>query len=253
MEKNGNILNELKELKSSLAIAEKLNVYTVPAGYFENLAAIVLNRIKTLNASAVDEITVASSYIAAISRQNPYTVPNGYFESLSGIMLNKIRDKEQSADEELASLSPLLAGMKKTMPYEVPQGYFEQVTIPVDKKETSPAARVISFTKRSVFKYAAAAVVTGLIALSGILFFNKRSGSDKPIAQVVDMLKNIPEVQQDTMIEKFIDPGLNQSTVSVSHKGSKDEIKELLKGIPDDELKDFQQQTDDIQDIMMTN
>jgi hypothetical protein len=253
MEKNDNILTELKELKSSLVTAENMNVYSVPAFYFENLAAIVLNRIKTSNLSAMDEIRIASSQIASISRQTPYTVPDGYFENLPAALLHKIHGKEQSADEELASLSPLLAGMKKAMPYEVPRGYFEQVTIPVSKKETNSAARVISFTKRPVFRYAAAAMVTGLIALSGILFFNKKSGSDKPIAQVVDMLKNIPELQQDTLIEKFIDPGLNQSTAATSHKGGKDEIKELLKGIPDDELKDFQQQTDDIQDIMMTN
>ncbi len=252
------IQNELKELNSSLTKVEKRDLYSVPAGYFEALPAIVLNRIRALHAGSVnEELDQLSPFLNSISRQNPFTIPAGYFDNMIAEVMDKIKGVKQSADEELASLSPFLAGMKKKMPYSVPEDYFENVASHLTKENARTAAKLVPLTRRPVFKYAAAAVVTGLIALSGIFFLNKRSGgADKPIAQVVDMLQHVPDLQQDSLVEKFISPGnLQKNEVAqtgLPHIKSED-IKELLKDVSENELKDFQQQSEDIQDIMMAN
>ena len=51
MNQSSNILQELKELQSSLADKALGNTYAVPEGYFEGLAREVLNRIKALEAN----------------------------------------------------------------------------------------------------------------------------------------------------------------------------------------------------------
>ena len=56
MAQNSNILQELTELKSTLAEFDSQNAYTVPEGYFEGLADQVLNRIKALEINALGEV-----------------------------------------------------------------------------------------------------------------------------------------------------------------------------------------------------
>ena len=46
MAQNSNILQELHELESTLANMAPQNTYSVPEGYFEELANLVLNRIR---------------------------------------------------------------------------------------------------------------------------------------------------------------------------------------------------------------
>jgi hypothetical protein len=57
------------------------------------------------------------------------------------------------------------------MPYSVPQGYFEGLV----ENRTRPAAKIVSITHRNWFKYAAAAVVTGLIVLSGLIYLTRKT------------------------------------------------------------------------------
>ena len=69
MTQRDNILQELKELNSRLAAETVLNVYTVPAGYFEGLANQVMARIRALEANnGADELNALSPYLANLSR-----------------------------------------------------------------------------------------------------------------------------------------------------------------------------------------
>ena len=49
MENRNDILNELKELSPTLAAIEKVNVFTVPDGYFERVSADILVGIEVEN------------------------------------------------------------------------------------------------------------------------------------------------------------------------------------------------------------
>jgi len=202
METTKDILNELESLSPLIAAMDKVNVFTVPAGYFDSLSYTVL-------ACLSDKQNLVTDKSATINA----TVPEGYFDQLAGSILNKIKS-EPSAKEEIASLSPILSGLQHQPVFEVPTGYFEQLSSEVKKsisnssskdeikelstvlgslqrvnvfetpkgyfenlsdsilkKVKTPSARIIHFQVRNSFlKYAAAAVITGVIAISAVRY-----------------------------------------------------------------------------------
>ena len=258
MTQKDNILHELNELKSSLATINAQNVYTVPVGYFDGLAAQVLNRIKAMEATNVtEELGYLSPMLSNLSKQMPYSVPVGYFEGFEANLLQSVRESNdyQTAKEELETLSPLLNGLKKEMPYSVPQGYFEQLASTITKGENKPVIKVVSITSRTWFRYAAAALVIGLVTITGFLLIGKgeKEPGGKALAKLTRDIKKMDETQKDNLID-FIDAGMSgQESAQVTSPNNKSEVKDLLKGISDEELKDFQEQTEDVQDVLTTN
>ena len=268
MTRKDNILQELSELNSTLATVTPQNPYTVPVGYFDGLAARVLNRIKAMEAAnAAEELGYLSPVLSDISKQIPYSVPQGYFEGLAEKAMQSISESSdylqkvtkesfgQTANEEMETLSPLLNSLKKEMPYTVPQGYFESLSENISKEESKPATKVISITSRKWFRYAAAAVVVGMIITTGLLFFGggEKEPGGKALAKFTRDVKKMDDTQKDNLIE-FIDAGINgKETAQESIDTKTDEIKNLLQGVSDAELKDFQEQTEDVQDVLMTN
>ena len=77
------ILNELKEISPALPQLGAQAPYTVPAGYFEGLAAQVLLKINSEN--------VENQSLNHISKAPVYDVPAGYFEGLADTILNRVR------------------------------------------------------------------------------------------------------------------------------------------------------------------
>ena len=241
MTQKDHILQELKELNSSLVNLSQQNVYSVPVGYFDRLAVQVMKRIKALEAiDAKEELGLLSPLLA-------------------DNILHTVRESNdyQTAEEELESISPLLSGLKKDNPYTVPAGYFENTTEKIVLEENKTATKVISLSGRKWFRYAAAAVVTGLIVLSGFLFLNKNNGDAEPgskvMAKITNDVKNMDIDQQDDLID-FIDAGLNgKESAQLKSDNKSTEIKDMLVGISDEELNDFQEQSEDIQAVLLIN
>ena len=76
MTQKDHILQELKELNSSLVNLSQQNVYSVPVGYFDGLAAQVMKRIKALEAiNAKEELNHLSPLLNSISILNSSTSP----------------------------------------------------------------------------------------------------------------------------------------------------------------------------------
>ncbi len=248
------ILIELKELNSSLINLNQQNVYNVPVGYFEGLATQVIERIKLLeNEDSVSPI------LNSISKESPYTVPTDYFNNLPETVMNLIRNSNDylTAAEELETLSPLLGSMKKEMPFTVPEGYFNTLSKDIVAEENKPSAKIISIGSRKWYRYAAAAVVTGLIVLSGFLYFGKNNSTVEPgskvMANITKDIKNMNVEEQNDLFE-FIDTGLTGKESAQSKPNNKSvEIQDLLVDISDAELKDFQEQSEDIQAVLLLN
>ena len=244
MTQKENILQELNELKSSLAAITPQNIYTVPVGYFDGLAAQVLNRIKAMEArNAVEELGYLSPSLSNISKHNLYTVPAGYFEELAEKTMHLIRESNdyQTAKEELETLSPLLSGLKKTMPYSVPDGYFDSLT----EKRNKHVAKVVSITHRRWFRYAAAAVVTGVIVLAGFIYTNSRNSVDpveQPYAWVKKSIKKVDKTDIDAFV-KLADEDLTNLAAVATSPVKPEEIKELMKDVSDKEIQDFLNET----------
>ena len=247
MTNRNTILNELADLGSDLKDHIPQNIYTAPAGYFEGLSDQILNRIKALEASdAKDELKYLSPLLSNVSKEMPYTVPAGFFQDLSEDLLKKISEHEdlETSAEEIESLSPLLNSLRNTNPYSVPAGYFEALETKVvrqsadsfgEKKET----KVISITNRRWYRLAVAAVVIGIVAIGGLLFFRPGLNPvDNPQAWIE---KNVKKVNKDK-IDEFVslaNDDNNEKVDAQSEAAKKAEIKELMKDVPEKEIEEF--------------
>jgi hypothetical protein len=238
------IQEELKALNSELPLEKGPEVYSVPKGYFEDFAALMLQRIKAEQAnSASDEISALSPLLAGLSKKMPYSVPENYFskntEELNGLV-----------NEEV--LPEILHGTKE-MPYRVPSGYFENFPEVILKKVNPGQAKVISISSsRKWMRYAAAAVIIGVVAITSIFYFNKGESVDpasQPNEWVAKKLKNVP----DKELDEFINTTVSTTAIAKTDNGNKTEVRKLLKDIPDSELDKFLDEVNVEEDISLVN
>ena len=163
MENRIDILNELQALSPTIAAIQKVNVFTVPQGYFEHLGADILMGIETEKGSANTVSPVGD-------------VPAGYFDTLASSILNKIKTQEaEDAATEIRALSPMLYSIQNEHVFDVPMGYFEGFSETV-LNTVNPPVKVVSMKRRTstFFKYAVAAAFTGVMAL-GVFKFTDNS------------------------------------------------------------------------------
>jgi len=191
MKPHEDIFNELKGISPAVAAVPFVNVFRVQEGYFAGIGAELQARI------AADQ-TYASKDVS---------VPEGYFDSLATTILQKIRREENvTAAEEMAALSPVISAIGNANIFTVPQGYFEQLNFSTEVK----TAKVIKMNPlRSVFKYAAAAVITGLLGISVINLTDNDTSSvtDNPVIQTAsaantaDIMKTANDIIQNGSFE----------------------------------------------------
>ena len=179
-------------LLSPLLSTLKTNVFSVPEGYFESFAAnmadkLTLQTYKTEDAG--EELNGLSPVLAPL-KTNVFTVPAGYFESFAASVMQKLASEShansETAEDELRAVAPALAALKENV-FAVPDGYFESFAGEVMEKLKPQPARIIPMTKRSTWwKYAAAAVVTGAIAVSSLQIFNNYPGNSDGTSVVTE-------------------------------------------------------------------
>jgi hypothetical protein len=154
--------SELKEISPFLAGVERRNVFSVPEGYFSMLSLRLLEKSKENSLTSLP----ASEPVFS-------DVPEGYFESLPEIILKKIKSPELiNASDELGELSPVLYAIQSENVFLVPRGYFQN--FPDQITRIVNPARVVPIKKRnSVWNYAVAAVLSGVMAVSALWISNK--------------------------------------------------------------------------------
>ncbi len=158
MENKTDILIELKAISPLIYELEKLNVFTIPQGYFEGLPQRMLILVKEEEPGILDRL----------SKENGSTVPAGYFDNLADNILSRIKAKQDETTEaELKGLSPMLYSIQNENVFEVPNGYFNDLASEiVNKVKPHSAKLVVMHSRRSAFiKYAIAAVFTGVTML----------------------------------------------------------------------------------------
>jgi len=242
---NKDIIQELSDLGSNLP-GDISNIYSVPAGYFEGFSEQILRLIKT-NESLI--------WLSSLPKEVPFNVPAEYFNELDEKIMEIIRRHPdyQTSHEELEAVSPLLSSISKRPVYSVPKGYFENFKPGVEEKKET---KVVSITGRKWLRYAAAAVIVGAILMAGLIQFNNRTrdSAGKTLAKFEKDVKKINDVKSTENLIDFMDSGLNEKELASSPKSIKtDDVQQLLKDIPIDELKDFNEESKAIEDVMMTN
>lgn len=243
-----NILEELKELGGVLT-HHPWTGYEVPESYFDGLAENVMGRIKALQVSdPSEELVYLSPVLYDISRIMPQSVPEGYFEELGEDMLRLVKEF-QSPARELEQLSPYLGNLKKEMPFRVPEGYFEKLPIKGEARVIEiDSTKKIPVIRRKWFRYASAAVVTGLIAIVVLLMTNQPGDPEKTLAKFEKKLEKEIKKSSDTELMDFIKYTDAGQDLAVNQP--RDGIKEFLKDVPASELQQF---LDEIADPVFNN
>ena len=230
------IYEELKEISSSLPITDKVP-YDVPEGYFDNLAAAVLLKIKAQETlSPAGELEALSPLLASIPRKTPFSVPENYFSQTIS-HLSHITEEEP--------LPLVLQQIDRKLPYQVPNGYFEQLPAQVLAKVARPKAKVISFNAQKWMRYAAAAVVTGFIALGGLLYFNGKPAIDPakhPHQWIANKLKNVSSQDMEHFLQTTEPGAISDQQIAKSYSNHK-EVHNLLHDVSTSDLSTFVSET----------
>ena len=210
------ISEELANISSLLAGIEKKNIFSVPEGYFDELSINILKNIGT----GFSE-----------SKSDRLSVPEGYFENLSSSILNKIRSLTETPEQELRALSPMLYSIQNENVFQVPAGYFANLQDSIlNKVNPKQEAKVIQLKKRdSVWKYAAAAVVTAVIGLSSLMIFNASPNStistDESISSA---LQTASQYKNEQQINAAIETLPNDDVIKYLEKSGYDVDNETL-------------------------
>lgn len=194
MENSAEILHELNTISPAIAKIPKVNVYSVPEGYFIGL----------------DEKIATTVFLQKDKKTEFQKVPQGYFDSLSGKILSKIKE-EQSAEREIRSISPALHYLKEEKVFDTPEGYFDNLSSKILDRIKGENAKIFSFNSaRKWWKYAAAAVVAGIITIFAYQL-NSPGSSDTKITASAGMPEYVQLASQYKTIKD-----INQGIASLS-------------------------------------
>jgi hypothetical protein len=167
---------------SPMLLSLKGNIFSVPDNYFQSFAGSVIEKLQQatdVDESAGQELSNISTLLLNL-KGNVFSVPEGYFNSFAGGVMEKLGTEIAGADnaaDELKSISPVLSRLRDVNVFSVPVGYFDALAEKVLAKVSPKQAKVVSM-KRSLswLKYAAAAVITGAIAVSSLQIFKINEG-----------------------------------------------------------------------------
>jgi hypothetical protein len=253
----GQLLSRVKsERESTLLNDPTNNPYQVPDGYFEGLAESILRRVKFQDAlSAKEELEFLSPLLSKLEKKPPFSTPEGYFDQLSESARTGVKESVFASNEP-EQLSSLMSRLKAENVYAVPVQYFENLPDTILNLVKRQPARVIavSFGKK-MMRYAAAAVIAGLIATAGILFIQKENASVAPGAMVqteenlqLQTQKELQGLSDDELLD-FIDAQSNPLpdilSIASSSDIESDDVKFILADVPDSELKEYLEEYSD--------
>ena len=131
--------------------------------------------------------------------------------------------------------------LKHKETYQVPANYFENLAGNiVDKiKNQRQPAKVVSMGRR-IMQYAVAAVVVGVLAVGGWMFFNTKAVP--PSVAGVETISDDAKVTDEEMTN-FLENETVTAAVTTSFDNDTDmdeaDVKELLTDVSDDELQQY--------------
>ena len=233
------ILEELKAISPVVADLKPVMPYVVPEGYFESFAAQLMVKLKEKDLDPMQELESLSPLLSKISKQGPYQLPEHYFNDLSDQALAGAKAIE-FVNEELENLSPLMSSLKSKNVYEVPAGYFDSLSekILTEARKQQPA-KVIAFRPvRKIMRYAVAAVLIGVMAITAWL--TQRPSVEPPVvkAKVEAGIKKASDEEILNFIQNDEVP-LGESLLNSDGDMDESDVKAMLADVSDRELEQF--------------
>ncbi|HCY90203.1 MAG TPA: hypothetical protein DHV17_08090 [Chitinophagaceae bacterium] len=178
MSPNPNIQAELEQISPTLAALPRNQVFRVPEGYFDQLPADILLTINPLQNS---------------------NVPEGYFDQLPAAIMNRIKSSGLDNADQLPSI---FNSIPRREVFSVPEGYFDGLAEEVMNRLPKPAPVVRMASRISVFRYAVAAVLTGLVGLSLFNLFNQKDSETAAYSPVI--VAEAREILQTNSYDKVL-------------------------------------------------
>lgn len=239
---------ELSNISKLLAENPVPVPYTIPPDYFHHLSSNILLRIKALDAlTPAEETATLSPLLNSLSKQMPFTLPEAYFRDLVPSLAAGSNDAETA--------SPLLLSLRNEPTYQLPPDYFDQLPNKIlEKVSPAPQAKVVTIGfGRKLVRYAAAACVAAIIAVSGWLLWNRQQPATAPAAGALAAVKEVSSKE----LQDFIDQNTvvlpdNSATVA-SNEIKAEDIKTMLAGVPDAELQKYLEQQPNLKDPTLNN
>jgi len=236
MENRQQILAELSGISPFMAEMELKNPFTIPAGYFDILAAAIMEKIQ-----------MGDVLMPSLVNTNAYQVPLGYFEGLPGDIISKIKQATASANEvraELEEIAPLLNTVSRQEVYSVPVGYFGQTNFISSALPEKKTATIVHMKKaRRWMQYAAAALVAGVLVTGAFLYTDTNSYVGYEKYDHLDVPSELNKVSEDELVTYLNNPEhfvvtAPESTITANEDALSD-VKNNLQQLSDEELDQY--------------
>lgn len=232
MDRNNDILNELREISPATAGFPSNHPYRVDDAYWDSLAAGVLAQIHLQEAKAVPS----------------YTVPDGYFHDFANGVLAKIDRSatvEETVQEELDGHSPLLASLRTTTshPYTVPSGYFDSLSF---ARVTAVEAPVVPMFRKKIrvwSAYAAAAVVAGIMVTGAFLFTDGSQSSYNEVKNI-NVTEGMAKLSE-TEIENYLKNQPAAAPLNVTREEEEPDVQNSLQNMSEEEIQQYLQENNE--------
>ena len=212
MHSNNTIQKELLEISPLLANISNTNIFTAPEGYFDTLSAELLIAVNPPIAN----------------------VPEGYFDNLAESILSKIRAVEVESGET-NEVSSLLAPLQSINVFNTPENYFEQLPAELLKKLPKPAVVIGINSKTSFFRYAVAAVITGVLGMGLFTAFDKHSFNDSTGSNAV-ILAQAGTIVKENSFDKILETISDEDIVHYLQNNGQDVNAALVASITDEKI-----------------
>lgn len=217
---------------------EKYTPYQVPSGYFNHVAGTILDHIKASEAlTSNQEMDMLSPLLSRIGKKMPFSVPANYFKQLALPAVTDLNRSEMT-DEE-AQTPPFLQSVRTAPTYQLPAGYLSHLPATILKKvKTTGQAKVVSVSfSGKLARYAVAASVAGVIAVSGWFYVHKQPVSNSTSPELAEIKKLSSKELQD-----FVDRNtviLPEENTLVSADMKPEDIHVMFAGVSDEELQQY--------------
>lgn len=249
-------ITELLHISKLLAKNPVPVPYTIPPDYFHHLSDNIIQRIKALDALTPAEETAAlSPLLSSLNKRMPYTMPEAYFRELAPSLAAAGTNDEEIAGEQVETTSPLLLSLRNQPTYQLPPGYFDQLPHSILEK-LSPAsqARVIPIGfGRKIIRYAAAACVAAVIAVSGWLLWQRQQPVTAPASGSLADIKQASNKELQDFIDQNTIVLPDNSTTVTSNEIRAEDVRTMLAGVPDTELQQYLEQQPNLKDPTLNN
>ncbi len=242
----GEVINRLKTTEqTALAFISsgQKNPLKTPPEYFERLSNQILNRVRAFDASSPkEELEALSPLLVQMDKTPPFYRPGRFFDELPSDVLAGVHAID-FVNHELETLPLTLSAVNKEHIYKVPDSYFINLPLLILNKVNQQQDRLVSpGFRRTLTRYAMAALITGAVAVGAWEFFqhmptavngNELTGIDK--------ISDTEKISDDEIVNylEFNEDAPSENNSKAVSDFKEEEVKELLADLPDVELEQY--------------